>query len=78
MDDLGVAGVDLAFAMRLPSRSKTARFSGFRLSKELVAVSKIVSVLGIRTLKFPWWLIEMAPVRTKKFAPSTAACRNER
>ena len=61
-----------------PSKSRSAKFSGFRLSKELVAVSRIVSVLGTRTLKLPWWLIEIAPTRTRKFAPSTTACRNVR
>src|SRR5918992_2230560 len=57
-----------------PSRSRSARFSAFRLSKELVAVNRMVSVLGTRTLKLPWWLMEMAPTRTRKFAPSTTAC----
>jgi hypothetical protein len=34
----------------------------------------MVSVPGTRALKLPWWLIEIAPVRTSEFALSMTAC----
>jgi hypothetical protein len=70
--DLGVGRIDLAFN-QLAVEIEDGEISGFKLSKELVAVSRIVSVLGTRTLKLPWWLIEIAPVRTSMFALSITA-----